>query len=252
MLVIERQREIMQRVNREGSARVSELARMFEVTKETIRRDLDQLESAGRLQRSHGGAVNIKPDDRDIPIAEREMRHVAEKTLIAREAVRRVVAGDTIFIDSSTTALQFARNLPDINLTVLTNAIKVAVELSSRPHIRVISTGGLLSTPTLSFVGPTAERIVDEYHVNKLFISCKGVDLERGISESNELQAGLKRHLLANSDIRYLLVDSAKFDVRGLSIFARISDISELITDKSANGTFVAALQQQGLKVCTA
>jgi DeoR/GlpR family transcriptional regulator of sugar metabolism len=252
MLVVERHREIIQLINKDGSARVTELARMFQVTEETIRRDLDQLEGEGRLQRSHGGAVCIRPDDRDIPIAEREVRQVAEKSAIAREAVKCVVEGDTIFIDGSTTALQFARALPDMELTVLTNAIKVALELSSRSRIRIISTGGLLAVPTMSFVGPTAEKIVDEYHVNKLFISCKGLSLNYGLSESNEMQAGLKRRLLANSDIRCLLADASKFNARGLSLFGKLSDISELITNKKADPAFIAELRQQGLKVTLA
>ncbi|HYF48897.1 MAG TPA: DeoR/GlpR family DNA-binding transcription regulator [Planctomycetota bacterium] len=252
MLVAERHREILNILQRDGSVRVTELAKNFQVAEETIRRDLERLEVEGRLHRSHGGAVPVNPNGRDIPYTEREMRQQAEKKAIGQAAALKVKEGDTIFIDASSTALAFARALPDIHMTVLTNALKVALELASRPHIRVIGTGGLFTPESLSFLGPLAEKIMGDYHVEKLFFSCKGVDLERGITESNEMQGALKQKLLSISNERYLLADSSKFGVRGLTRFADFSDLTELITDKKAPQSLAQQIAARGVKVTLA
>jgi DeoR/GlpR family transcriptional regulator of sugar metabolism len=249
MLIAERHREILNILQRDGSVRVTELARTFQVTEETVRRDLEKLEIDGRLQRSHGGAVSISNNGREIPLTEREVRQQAEKKAIGHAAALRVQPGDSIFIDASSTALAFARVLPDSHLTVLTNALKVALELSNRPHVRVIGTGGLLAPESLSFVGPLTEKLLSDYHVDKLFFSCKGVDYERGISESNELQGALKNKLLSISTERYLLADHTKFGVRGLTRFADFSDVTEIITDKNTPAAIITQLQSRGVKV---
>src|SRR5438045_5215952 len=119
MLAVERLREIEKRIKRDGSARVADLARELSVTEETIRRDLEKLEDDRKILRSHGGAV--APANGEIPHTERESQQAAEKSAIAREAVKRVSEGDTLFIDASSTALELARILPDMPLTVLTN-----------------------------------------------------------------------------------------------------------------------------------
>lgn len=247
MLVVERQRGIVEIVDREGSIRVTELARNFQVTEETIRRDLEKLESEGKLERSHGGAVSVQNTDTEIPFTQREINHVREKILIAQEAVTRVKGGDTILLDASTTAWQMARLLPDMSLTVLTNAIQVALELANRPNVRVIMSGGMLLSSSLSLAGPLAERFLAEYHVDKLFLSCKGVDFHRGVSDANEWQATLKKRMLAIADESYLLVDHSKFKVNALSVFAHLHDFHEVITDDLIEDSLKDTLTQSGI-----
>jgi len=165
MLAAERQEYIVRVVNERGSARVSELAELCRVTEETIRRDLDRLEEAGRLRRSHGGAVSLKDADlsgpQEIPHHEREITRAEEKRRIAEEAVKHIRPGERILLDGSSTAWYVARILPDMPLTVLTNSVKAAAELGSKERIEVLSTGGLMSHRSLSFVGPLAERALD-------------------------------------------------------------------------------------------
>lgn len=216
MLVAERYEKIVQLVNDRGSIRVSELSELCGVTEETIRRDLDRLEQAGKLRRSHGGAVNVKDQQPETPFTEREITHAEEKRQIAQEAIRLIKPKDRIVLDASTTAWYMASHLPDIPLTVLTNSIKVALELSTKEKIEVISTGGLLASRSLSYVGPLAERSLNAYYVDKLFLSCKGVHLERGISESSELQARIKLKMIGIADRVVLLADSSKFGVQAL------------------------------------
>ncbi|HEX7056288.1 MAG TPA: DeoR/GlpR family DNA-binding transcription regulator [Bacilli bacterium] len=245
MLVAQRYEMIEQLVKKRGSIRVSELSELCGVTEETIRRDLDKLERLGKLRRSHGGAVSVKETAPEIPYFEREATHVAEKKEIAAEAIKRISPRDRIILDASTTAWYMAASLPDIPLTVLTNSIKVAVELAAKSNIQVISTGGFLASRSLSYVGPLAEQALDLYHVNKAFISCKGVHLERGMSESNELQATVKRKMIGIADKTFLLADFSKFGSQELAHLAGCEQISALITDRKADSGYVQALAEK-------
>jgi DeoR/GlpR family transcriptional regulator of sugar metabolism len=247
MLVAERHREIVAIVERESSVRVVELARLLRVTEETIRRDLEKLESEGRLQRTHGGAVRVEGSrDAEVHFAQREISYVQEKTAIAHEAIKTVAEGDTIYLDASSTALRMAQLLPDIRLTVLTHAIKVAIELSNRNNITVIVNGGILAPSSLSFIGPQAERFLTNYHVDKLYFSCKGVSFSRGLSESSEWQATLKSKMMTISDEKYLLVDHSKFNANALTVFADIKEVDHIITNSSTDKDTVQKLRDDG------
>jgi DeoR family transcriptional regulator, L-fucose operon activator len=252
MLSAERYEKIVQLVNDRGSIRVTELSELCQVTEETIRRDLDRLESAGRLRRSHGGAVSVKDLPQlqtEIPYAEREIQFAEEKRRIAEEAVSRIEPKERILLDASTTAWYMARSLPDIPLTVLTNSIKVATELASKERIEVISTGGLLAQRSLSFVGPLAERSLESYHVNKLFFSCKGVHMDRGISESNELQARVKQKMIEIADQVILLADSSKFGVQAFTHVTEWSGVDAIVTDRKLPKEMRQQIEERGLKL---
>ncbi|MEK8126516.1 DeoR/GlpR family DNA-binding transcription regulator [Paenibacillus filicis] len=251
MLVAERYELIVQLVNERGSIRVSELSELCGVTEETIRRDLDRLESAGRLRRSHGGAVSVKETQAqaEIPYFEREILNAEEKRRIAQEAIRWIQPYDRVLLDASTTAWYMASYLPDIPLTVLTNSVKVVSELSGKEKIEVISTGGRLAKRSLSFVGPLAERSMDAYHVDKLFLSCKGIHLERGISESNEQQALVKQRMIGIAEQVFLLADASKFGVRAFTHVAELDVASAIITDRGVGEQTVAQLQERGIRV---
>lgn len=249
MLVAERLQKIVQLVNERGSIRVTELSDLCRVTEETIRKDLDKLEAEGKLMRSHGGAVSIQDNQQEVPYFERETTNVEEKKLIAQAAVGLVEPGDRVMLDASTTAWWIARYLPDQPLTVLTNSMKVALELSAKEKIQVISTGGILVPNSLSFVGPLTERSLETYHVDKMFLSCKGLHLERGITESNELQALVKRKMIRQSDKVYLLADFSKFGTKAFTHVADWSDIHHVVTDARGNPDMIKQLREQGIKV---
>ncbi|MDF2663358.1 MAG: DeoR family transcriptional regulator [Paenibacillus sp.] len=250
MLVAERYEKIVQLVNERGSIRVSELSELCEVTEETIRRDLDRLEQSGRLRRSHGGAVSVRDQQQpEIPYAEREITQAEEKKRIAREAVKRIAPNGRILLDASTTAWYMAANLPDLPLTVLTNSIKVAMELAGKEKIEVISTGGILAARSLSYVGPLAERSLDAYHVDLAFLSCKGVHLERGISESNELQGRIKQKMIGIAERVVLLADSSKFGVQAFTHVAPLHKVHEIVTDSELDRVTTEQLQSLGITV---
>lgn len=249
MLAAERGEKIVQLVNERGSVRVSELSERFGVTEETIRRDLDRLEREGRLKRSHGGAISLKEMQPEVPYFEREITNVAEKQRIARRAVQLVNEHDFIILDASSTAWYMAAELADIPLTVLTNSIKVAMELAAKEKIRLISTGGLLSPRSLSYVGPLAEQSLDRYHVAKAFISCKGLHVERGLTESNELQARIKQKMMNIADEVYVLADHSKFGVQSFAIVDGIERVTGIITDGGVDRKQVERFREKQIEV---
>lgn len=248
MLAAERCEKIVQMVDERGSMRVAELSEIFKVTEETIRRDLDKLEQAGRLMRSHGGAVSLaslQGQSTETPFIEREVTNVEEKKQIAKEAVRYVQPRDRIILDASTTAWYMASLLPDIPLTVLTNSIKVATELATKEKIEVVSTGGILSPRSMSYVGPLAESCLDQYHVNKAFLSSKGIHLTRGATESNEMQGRLKKRMISIADEVFLLADYSKFGVNEFIQVAPCDAFHTIITDRQTERSYLQQLQER-------
>ena len=249
MLPAERHRAIVQLVNSKGSIRVKELSQLFDVTEETVRRDLDTLEAEGKILRSHGGAVRMEEEQGEVPYFQRESQNVTEKEIIAQEAIRHIDAGDHIVLDASTTAWHVAMALPNIPVTVLTNSLKVSLELASRDKVEVISSGGILRASSLSYVGPLAEETIGQFHVNKAFLSCKGLHTEYGISESNALQALVKRKMMDISDTIYVLADHSKIETRDLTSIAPLAEIDVLVTDSLAAPSFVEGVRKMNINV---
>jgi DeoR/GlpR family transcriptional regulator of sugar metabolism len=249
MLMVERQRRITEEVGRRSGVRVTELASLFRVTEETVRRDLETLQTQGKLVRSHGGAVAVADQSHEVHYSAREILNQAAKVSIAREALSLIAEDDTVMMDSSSTVLQLAILLPDRRLTVVTNSIKVAAELSSRPQVRVISIGGTLMASSLSFVGPWAEKCLDNYYVSKVFLSCRGFSATEGASDANELQALLKRRMLDRAGERYLLVDSSKFGVKSLSVWAQTAAFTAIVTDASSRSLDLDGIVELGVRV---
>ena len=249
MLVAERHQKIGEIINNKGSIRVSELSTLFGVTEETIRRDLEKLENEGILQRSHGGAVSVRENQTEVPYFEREITNVEEKKAIAHEALNYIQPSDRIILDASTTAWYMAKILPDIPLTVLTNSIKVSMELANKEKIEVISTGGILQSRSLSFVGPLTEQSLSFYHVNKAFISCKGIHLDHGISDTHEMQALLKRKMIDISDQVYVMVDYSKFEKRAFTRITSLNAIDLVITDAQTDSKHIQQLKELSVEV---
>lgn len=249
MLVAERHKKLTTIVNENGSSRVSELSRIFHVTEETIRRDLEKLEDEGKLKRSHGGAVSVKVNGLESPYFEREIRNVKEKMEVAEAAVKYVSNNDRIILDASTTAWYMAKILPNIPVTVVTNSLKVAMELSNREKISVITAGGTLLQKSLSFVGPQTTNALEHYHVNKAFISCQGIHASRGIRDSNEMQALVKKKMIEISDETYLLADYSKFGLQAFSKVAPIEEIDLIITDSNTSKEQIQEFEEYRVKI---
>ena len=177
MLAIERRREITAKLTAEGKVIVSELAKEFSVTEETIRRDLEKLDNDGIASKTYGGAVARHTGALDLPYNVREGVNVEEKQSIAEKLSSLISDGERIMLDSSSTALYIVKKLKDKkNLTIITNSVKILLEIADKTDWTVLSTGGLLKKGGLSLMGSSAEKMVNSYHVDTAICSCKGVD----------------------------------------------------------------------------
>ncbi|KUK12817.1 MAG: Transcriptional regulator, DeoR family [Moorella sp. 60_41] len=249
----DRRREIIRRLDDQGIVRVSELSSAFAVTEETIRRDLERLEREGYLQRTHGGAVKIASTQEETAFHIRNMRNRYEKQLIGRKAAELVRPGDVIVVDASTTALQFVNFIKDKkDLVVITHALKVVMALVGHPDITVICTGGTLHSRTFSFVGPLVEKALASYNIHKAFISCKGVTLEEGITESTEAQARVKAQMVGGAKEVILLADHDKFGTAALATVAPVRAVDKLITDPGTPEEELEKFRSAGIEILVA
>lgn len=242
-----RQKQIADIVDKTGSARVADLSKKLKVSEETIRRDFEKLENQNLIQRIHGGAVRVEPKS-EIPIPKRQAENYEEKEMIAFTASTYVEEGDIIAMDASTTTLLMTKYIKGKTLTVITNSIGVTMELAKESNIRVILIGGYLSESSMSLVGNFAERVIRDYHVDKFFFSCLGVDHKRGISEIHEDQAMVKKQLLSISEKKFLLADYSKFGEKSLFRLCNLDTINYLITDNKVSINTIRELNNIGIK----
>ncbi|GGG60821.1 DeoR/GlpR family DNA-binding transcription regulator [Paenibacillus radicis (ex Gao et al. 2016)] len=248
MSISERKLKILHLLQQTGNVRVTELSTLLGVTDETIRKDLDSLSESGKLQRTHGGALPLPEVPMLSPHLEREQTHAELKKEIADIALRQIQPHDTIAMDGSTTVSYLAKIMPDIPLTVVTNSMKTAFELSSREHIHIISVGGVFLRQSYSFHGSLTERILKEYHVHKAFLSCTGLHSDRGFSDSNEAHASVKKRMIEIADDVYYLLDSSKLGVKDLIQIAPIQSHVNVITDTSADPAVMEQLADSGVR----
>lgn len=248
----ERHRQILLDVQRRGNVRVVDLAERFDVAEETIRRDLEKLDAQGRLVRTHGGAVAIDEPRRDPPFERRASTHAASKRAIAAEAIKRIEPDQVIGLDASSTALELARALPDIPLTVVTCSPVLPPMLADREHVKIVSTGGELDADQMCYVGWVAEHAVRRFNLHIAFLSCRGCEASRGLSEASESHARIKRRMHDLAERTIVLADHSKLGVRSSVFYADVSDADELITDSRADAKQVADLRAAGVTVTQA
>lgn len=249
MLALERHRRLLDLLHEQGGVRTAEAAKALGVTEETVRRDFEKLETEGALLRSHGGAVRQETLRREFPVTERAEQHAPEKIQIAKAAIARIKPGQTLLLDASTTALQVAKLLPDQVLTVLTNALQTALALTEKPSIHVCLLGGNVMTSSLSCTGLPAEQMLDLMRIDAAYISCRGLDADRGPSEAAEEQARLKRRIVERAGEVCLLADASKAGASSSFFFAKPSDIDLWITDSPPHELFAATLTSHGVRI---
>ena len=228
MLAIERRSQILSALEAEKRVLVPELSKKFRVTEETIRRDLEKLEKEGLLKKTYGGAVLAENLSAELPYRMRVETNKTQKLIIAEKIQKLIEPKDNIMLDASSTCVHIARKLKNKDkLTIITNSVEILMECSGRENINVISTGGMLRGPSLSLVGSGAAHILRQLTADKAIISCKGLDFEKGIMESNLDEADIKKAMADNSKQLILAVDSSKFN--RLS-FAKTLDLQQVHT----------------------
>lgn len=249
----ERRRAIVEALNREGRVIVADLARHFHTSEVTIRKDLEILHSQGRVHRTHGGALPAQESALEDPtLREKEKLHRKEKLQIASAAARMVKEGQVVILDSGTTTTAIARALRKfVNLTVITNAVNIAAELSGST-LEVILTGGTLRKNSFSLVGPIAEDTLHRLNADILFLGVDGFDVHYGLSTPNLLEAKVNRAMMEVARITVAVCDSSKFGRRSLSSIAPPSAVHHVITDRHIPKSDLNALRKAGILVTLA
>ncbi len=250
-----RDQRILQEVLSEGGLSTSELARRLDVSSATVRRDLAALEKQGLLRRARGGAVPVEPIHEDLFIHDSSFQeqmhmHTPEKRRIAFAAAELVRDGDIIALTSGTTAALVARSLRHRrNITVLTNTVNTALELSQREGVSVRVTGGNLRTNWFSMVGPTALETVRWMNFDAVFVSANGIDPIRGLTANNEDEAAVNRAMVDRAFSKIAVLDSSKFGKISKASICPASAIDVLITDTGASEAVVSPFRRMGIRV---
>jgi DeoR family transcriptional regulator of aga operon len=246
----ERRRAILDSLSRDGRVLVGDLARQFETSQVTIRKDLEILHAHGLLHRTHGGALPSREGVLlDPTLSEKEKLHRREKIRIAEAAAAMVQEGQVVILDSGTTTTAIARALRGFhNLTVVTNAVSIASELAGA-DVEVILTGGTLRRNSFSLVGPIAEDMLRRLNADILFLGVDGFDVHYGLSTPNLLEAKVNRIMVEISKKVVAVCDASKFGRRSLSQILPPSELHHVITDRGAPKSDIEVLMNAGIEV---
>lgn len=249
MLAVTRKNKIRDMLNERKSVTVTELSKMFEVTEETIRRDLKVLEDSGFLTRTYGGAFIQDGVENNVNITIREVAYTQSKTAIGKACRSIIHNGDSIFLDSSTTSLFIAKAIQDMRLTVVTNSLLIVDELSEKENIRLICIGGAFSHDAKAFHGNIASQALDFFYLDKTFMSCRSLSMQHGITDSSESVCIIRKKLLNRSNEIYLVADYSKFDKTSFLHICDFETITGIVTDKDFSREWIEFLHKKSVKI---
>jgi len=247
---VDRRDKIIQKIQNESSVKVDELSEEFDVSTVTIRNDLDFFEKKGLIDRTYGGALLRNNVYNDPSIEEKKKINVEEKKRIGDYASTFVNDGESIILDSGSTTREIALRIKDkVDLTVMTNAINIGLELAGASGLEVMLTGGVLRDKSYSLVGPEAERTMQNYYFDTLFLGVDGMDFEHGLTTSNPLEAQLNRIMVERSNRIIAVTDSSKFGRHSFSYICDLDPINILITDDQISKEFEEKLHKRDIEV---
>jgi DeoR/GlpR family transcriptional regulator of sugar metabolism len=232
LLPNQRREKIIDLLKEDGSAKVVNLAKLFKVTEVTIRQDLEKLEAEGLIIKEHGGAFLKNAFDSSRGLALMNQENLDKKALIAKKCMEFIEVGDTIILDSGSTTTEIAKNLIGFkHLTVITNALNIAMMLGSEPGIELIVTGGEFKPPTLSLTGQKAADFFKGLNVQKLFLATAGISLKSGLTYPSISDLVVKKAMIDAAETTYLVADSTKIGQSSLASLGALSLIDSVITD---------------------
>jgi len=253
MYAPERQQEILRLARDGGRVDVLSLAEEFQVTAETIRRDLKALDRAGLVRRVHGGAIPAGRLDFEPDLAEREGTSAGEKDRIAKAALTELPAEGTMILDAGTTVARLAAALPlEAELTVVTHSLPIGARLADHPGMQLHLIGGRVRHRTRAAVDAWALRAYGEIRADVLFLAANGFSAEHGLTTPDLAEAAVKRAAVAAARRVVLLADSAKHGQEHFARFADLSDVDLLITDSALSPEDAAAIERGGSEVVRA
>jgi len=250
MLPRERLEIIKKTVVQEKKVYVSKLSEKFKVTEETIRRDLEKLELQGIVTRSYGGAIlNAEIINEDVPFYKRSKNNIEDKKYIASKAIEFIKEGSTIVADCSSTVLEILKSIKSrSDVTIITNSVEVLQELN-QSELNIISTGGVINKRSLSLQGPITQSTIEKYNVDIALVSCKGMDINKGMLDANEAEAEIKRIMIRQACKVMLLIDHGKFDKTSFVKLFDYENIDCIITDQKPREEWIDLLNSYNIEI---
>ena len=249
MLAVKRRQIITEKVKEKKFITVKELTDEFDVTDETIRRDLKVLEEEGELLRTHGGAFLREVKTFDVDVQYRQTKEIVAKQRIANISKKLIDDHDVIFLDSSTTAAEIAKSVSDLELTIITNSLLIANLLANNQNIKTIVVGGTLDLTNLCFIADTTAGELSRYFTNKCFVSCRSISFDHGPMDSNESLAMIRSTAINNSNSVYLIADHTKFNGVSLCQIATYDKFDGIITDVQPDEDWIKMTSKIGVKL---
>lgn len=245
----ERHEQITQLIGKKKSMTVGELAGILYVSEATVRRDLKELERAGAIGRSHGGAFLIQGTGSDNPGVIREKQNIHKKRQIAEIAKAFIVPDSTLFLDSSSSAGQVLSLIQNVQgVTVITNGIRNCIKAMQSSGARVLLCGGEATNSSDAVVGPETERFLSNYRADLCIISCGGISAD-GATEASPYQAEIKRLMIQGAGKRLLLVDSTKAGKTCMCRIAGFDAFDALITDRELPEALTKEIERSGCEI---
>lgn len=233
MLKITRINKIKEYVFEHRTVSLDELMKKYGVSKNTIRRDIQELVEEGELKKVYGG-VSVN-DSTLLPFSDRKVQYQHEKKKIAKLAASFVEDGDIIFIDSGTTTLEMLEYIKNRHITIVTNNIDFTIEAMPFDGLNIFSTGGMLERKTKSFTSVNSSEIIKKYNINKAFMASTGITIENGVTNSLPLESEIKKTVVKRSSEVFLLADNYKFGKYALTTYCELNEVDYLITDMPPN-----------------
>lgn len=252
MFQFERQKQIFEYVNAKKKASVEELSNYFNVAKVTIRRDLDDLVLKGLVNKIHGGVLSIDNSlNSEIPYNKKSVVNTEEKKKIGVAASNLIEDGDVVILDAGSTTFEIAAHLGSKSVTVITNDIKIAMELAFKPNITLIITGGILEKSVYTAIGPETEKFISNIHVNKTFLGADAVSLKYGITNRTIQEVAVKSKMMDAAEKKIVVADNSKLNKKVFVTLCKINEIDILVTDK-VDQAFKNNLNELGVEVVLA
>ncbi|WP_343210650.1 DeoR/GlpR family DNA-binding transcription regulator [Anaerolentibacter hominis] len=256
MIAAERRNRIKEIIFKQGSAKAEELARQFQVSEETIRRDFTKLAGEGYIEKNYGGAVAVQGLQKMMqnisPVQQRKFANLAEKSRIGEEAARLIQPGMRIFLDAGSTTWSVLRFIQGVEgLTVITNSLDIARDCAEKENWRVIVLGGEVVHSSMALVGPNVEQELSHINVDIAFLGTSGISCRGNCTSANLFESNVKRRAVEQAGEVVLLADSSKLGEEKLYTFAKFTQLDLVITSEHISDELKNEMAKAGVELKT-
>lgn len=249
MFAQERKEEILKILKAQGKVKTLELSETFSVSEPTIRRDIAELEKAGKLVRTHGGALPVHENEGEPAFIDKIDKFSKEKVHIGKIAAAMVTDGKSIILDGGTTTLEILKHIKAKDITVITNSIEIAERSEQMDNINLMLLGGQFRWNTRALVGPITEKILRSFSVDIAFIGMNGIDLKAGMTTQNLMEATTKQVMMEVAHNVFIVADHSKFGKRELCVVSTLDDISGIITDDVVDAETIEVFEKRQVDI---